>query len=521
MTSQISTQMKYIKQSLLLLGMLLVLTLGLGACQPDAHKDIIENGTLKIELSMPEPARVKGAKGTIGYFWNPEHTLFLQVSQEGSAPQQLSLKPVRIQSEGIIAYFEVPLKSKDFDLEKPFTLMGAVGKGDSHQLATYGGVVSKPNEFGGLLPYDLLSEVPIPLLLDDEKVSLEKGKEQLSLTLSPLGKIMLLEWHNASATTIVPQAVALKAGQAIFSPAEQQYDAFKKGFTKPFSETSKTLHAEKVEALSPDFAIQYFYWLPVEEFPSDLELSLDYLIEGRDEVQRLTTQLSQPKGEATYFSLSIQEDGTLIVSNEQKNLKADISGGGDPDFSMDDILFWVGEGAKRAALVIEWHDGKTPDALVWGYRFDGEKTGFDMLYDVVAADPRLSIILGEQWGGYTLGAIGYQFTETKPRAHILLDGKPLDNNGKGVTKGVPKNYDKYTFSDIKAHWLAGFYTNGYWVYYTKDHRLDSFSYSNVVCSGRDLEDGAWDGWSFQHGMESLAGNPLGHKFVAAPLPETK
>ena len=41
-------------------------------------------------------------------------------------------------------------------------------------------------------------------------------------------------------------------------------------------------------------------------------------------------------------------------------------------FSFDDIQYWVGTGANRAALVIDWSDTSTqPAALVWGFRWDG------------------------------------------------------------------------------------------------------------------------------------------------------
>ena len=49
----------------------------------------------------------------------------------------------------------------------------------------------------------------------------------------------------------------------------------------------------------------------------------------------------------------------------------------DASFSFDDIQFWVGSGSKRAALVIEWHDGNQPDAMVWGYRWRGYRTRYD------------------------------------------------------------------------------------------------------------------------------------------------
>ena len=64
-------------------------------------------------------------------------------------------------------------------------------------------------------------------------------------------------------------------------------------------------------------------------------------------------------------------------------------------FTFDDIEFWVGTGANRAALVIDWVEGSTePPALVWGYRWDGTARGSDMLTAIVAADPRLFAKLG-------------------------------------------------------------------------------------------------------------------------------
>jgi len=51
-------------------------------------------------------------------------------------------------------------------------------------------------------------------------------------------------------------------------------------------------------------------------------------------------------------------------------------------FSFDDIQFWVGEGANRAALAVDWSYASTePPALVWGYRWDGMADGIDACGD--------------------------------------------------------------------------------------------------------------------------------------------
>ena len=57
--------------------------------------------------------------------------------------------------------------------------------------------------------------------------------------------------------------------------------------------------------------------------------------------------------------------------------------------TFDDIQFWTGSGTNRAAVVIDWKDGKNPGALLWGYRWNGAATGLDMLKGVVTADKRL------------------------------------------------------------------------------------------------------------------------------------
>src|SRR6476620_10618968 len=64
-------------------------------------------------------------------------------------------------------------------------------------------------------------------------------------------------------------------------------------------------------------------------------------------------------------------------------------------FMFADIEFWVGTGANRAALVIDWRENAAgPPARVWGYRWDGAANGAKMLTDVLAADDRLFAKLG-------------------------------------------------------------------------------------------------------------------------------
>jgi len=227
----------------------------------------------------------------------------------------------------------------------------------------------------------------------------------------------------------------------------------------------------------------------------------------------------------------------------------------DTNFSFDDIEFWVGDGENRAALVIEWHDGKNPDALVWGYKWSGQAKGIDMISAVAGADSRL-ILLRQYTGnmGYTINGIGYNASD----ASLIydLEGARTDdrisfkfdepNVGMGQTS-VPENpaqiaqeairnglitgiidhpfnkeiygyacydYDYWKSVSNETHWLSGWY-DGYWSYWVKDSQAGDYIYSPMGASGRDLVDGGWDGWSYNADMTNWEGTSLGENFIAA------
>lgn len=203
------------------------------------------------------------------------------------------------------------------------------------------------------------------------------------------------------------------------------------------------------------------------------------------------------------------------IDTKHPTLKS-TSNGGDPNFSMNDIEFWVGTGTNQAALVIEWHDGKTPDALVWGYKWNGDAYGIDMIREIVKADPRL-IFLTHMTGsmGYTIAGLGYNINKTGNH-YLVYDGQT--GNPKYPVNGIvytdSYNYDYWTYSDAADHWLSGWY-NGYWSYWVKDSRTDSWEYSNWGASSRKLVNGCWDGWSFLNDMSEWEGAQLGKKFTSA------
>lgn len=189
---------------------------------------------------------------------------------------------------------------------------------------------------------------------------------------------------------------------------------------------------------------------------------------------------------------------------------------GDPNFTMEDIKFWVGTGSKKAALVIEWHDGKNPDALVWGYKWDGSKYGIDMIRDIVNVDPRLTLLTHMTGStGYTIAGLGYDIN--KNGNHYLIYNNDANNPiypENGIVSATGYNYDNWSYSDPADHWLSG-WNNGYWSYFTKDAINDMWEYSQWGASSRELVDGSWDGWSFLDDMNEWEGKSLGNKFTTA------
>lgn len=193
--------------------------------------------------------------------------------------------------------------------------------------------------------------------------------------------------------------------------------------------------------------------------------------------------------------------------------------------SMDDIQFWVGTGANRAALIIDWNDGKntsgqsTGQALVWGFRWEigTNPTGEDMLRAIDAADTRLNISWDSFAGfgsyvfgaGYDLDNDGSQFTFTlSPGAGSTSDSNPAD--------------DHLQYS----HFDTGIGEYLYWAYYTNTAAgappgatLPSSSnwyYSDIGATNRTLVNGSWDAWTLSGNDSAPPVTPAAA--VAAPEP---
>ncbi len=169
-----------------------------------------------------------------------------------------------------------------------------------------------------------------------------------------------------------------------------------------------------------------------------------------------------------------------------------------------DIQYWVGTGTNEAALVIQWNDNKNPDALVWGFRWNGTATGEDMLKAIAKADHRFYTLLrqGTQFGT-AVGGIGFDLNGINSNA-LYKNGDtmyPLYPS-EGIINTSEYDFDSYTAADTNDHWKSG-WTTGYWSYWVKDPADADFGYSGVGASTRQLQNGSWDVWNFNVDMNSF------------------
>ena len=196
-----------------------------------------------------------------------------------------------------------------------------------------------------------------------------------------------------------------------------------------------------------------------------------------------------------------------------------------PVFTFDDIDFWVGTGANRAAMVVDWvEDSTEPPALAWGFRWDGTATGRDMLLAIVDADERLFAKLGDTSANpVRLYGFGYDADDDGDfGACRLIEDEPpecTDFNESGVAYSGAI-FVAATATDADDLYREGWATGtGFWHYGIPvtpgTNPYDGGQWMDIQfgMAGRTLVDGDWDSWTFQ-----LSTTPPFTKFAENPQP---
>lgn len=141
-----------------------------------------------------------------------------------------------------------------------------------------------------------------------------------------------------------------------------------------------------------------------------------------------------------------------------------------------DPTFTAGTGTNESYMVVDFQDGTSQPSFLFGYKYDGTKTGLDMV---------------EALSAYDAPAVGY-----------------VPGYGPGTTSSLGPAIESFAFL---GHSQAGFDINAYWGYYTKDAGV--WDYAPTGFSTRTLFNGSYDGWSFSNGTDPLPRDP------GAPVPE--
>lgn len=181
------------------------------------------------------------------------------------------------------------------------------------------------------------------------------------------------------------------------------------------------------------------------------------------------------------------------------------------DFTFDDIQYWVGEGSNRAILIVKWTDGKSPEALAWGYKWSGTKHGVDMIDDIAKTDGRLFWLQFYSGPGLGTAVAGIGF-DASGSSNTRLS----NNNGSSCVSPVNGSVstDSYDFDDWKlcagndasARFAAGWYVEGYWNYWVSDNISSKWEYSGLGASSRELKNNSVDAWYFD--IHAFTGSEL-------------
>ena len=208
--------------------------------------------------------------------------------------------------------------------------------------------------------------------------------------------------------------------------------------------------------------------------------------------------------------------------------------------TLDDLQFWTGSGTNRAALVVAWSAPEafgfstvpapvTNQTLVWGYRFNGSRTGAQMLAAIVAADARLNVIADLTYGTYV---VGLDFNFAGNRSAGLTDGSTTNVFTRGFLTNATVNADAAAPVNSTELYWGGYYgpnwevwneaggtggflsapdrgANPYWTPATNNPYAGVHGQWELAQAGLDginLTNGSWIGFSVAAGGYDSASN---------------
>lgn len=433
---------------------------------------------LTISISMPEGIiPIEGLRVGMTYYLDESQSVEVKLSQGAKSVTISHLSPTEVKSSAREATIRIPQgKLSTIDRTKEYRLtLRLIGTSSEERPRI---MELDPKQQRSIL--HIMDLMPVEM---EGEGSFQGNSVSLTLTQSKEQSIILLRLVNVTKEKKATERITLETA------------------------TERLTATPSTKSLPPKAQIKL---LALLTHPSEATLTIGNVSDKID-----ASRLSH-RGSVT--AAFIGDRFSCTVPEAEVPEEANTTNGGDPLFSAEDITYWVGEGAKQAALVIDWHDDRLPHALVWGYRWEGEVTAEQMLRDVVTADQRLVLLTSPFYSyGIACTGIGYLLQKPEKKVEVLIDGVPVDEVSPHIfhAKSEKANVDAAQLTITSALWRSGWMTAGYWVYYLKDKRLAPWSYSNIGISGTTVTDKSWHGLSFQIGKESQSGNPLQDHFAPA------
>lgn len=200
---------------------------------------------------------------------------------------------------------------------------------------------------------------------------------------------------------------------------------------------------------------------------------------------------------------------SLLIINGVALLSAHLATAAIGNFG--DIETWVGTGTNQAGLTIDFHDGDTRESFTWGYQWDGQASGAQMIMDVASADPNLSITYsGDATNNFYLTEISY-YDPIGDVTHLLTNGTadPWPYWGYYIVGGTSGDVVGDPKAPATTPSQLVFPTTGEWE--SSNFGAGELSYGKY---GRFLENNAWDAWSY--GVFGTAPSTLSNAAVPEP-----
>lgn len=493
----------------IIISLLALLSLLLTGCK--GKESTPDTGDLQLELSMPAMFSGQEISKNLGYFWQEDDVVTLEIRSGGKSITLHELAPTRL-SDGLKATLSISLPE---DMPTTgLTIRGEVKRKGNHSTPTLLAYQALLQDKDKNASFDLRKKgITPPIYLPETTLRSSSGKQ--SLQLSTLGHFSIIELsYQSDQPLTAPKELQLTSDTPwLWEGSTSAYD-YVEGKLNGVKRLSSLPLSFNTQELQPRKSQKLLLWLP----------------EANKETKvRITA--SATESNAVPFSdemaISLETKDKISLSTQLFTYDpANSSSGGDPYFAFRDIKYWIGTGSKKAALVIDWHDGNQTEALVWGYRFDGKKSTGEMLEEIANQDPRLLIAIGNAMNtGTCLFSIAYRPIIGTTPYEIRYQKKTLILKCQGVhvVDFDPKKddaVDHLTISDPTARWKTGFYKIGYWSYFHKERRLNPFGFSSTGIWNTQLIDGSWHGLSWSPlNNGSMDGERLSSTFTAATTPE--